>query len=91
MVALVWKGKEGKGERSQRASFSVPLVRTSKNASDSSLFIHAFSSLAATQSIFLSSPSYRPGHWIPFDFASIWSAYPQMAISGPQKFYYLTQ
>ncbi|KAL7410660.1 TLC domain-containing protein [Mrakia frigida] len=42
-------------------------------------------------SIFLNSPSYRPGHWIPFDFPAIWSAYPQLAISGNQKFYYLTQ
>ncbi|KAL7409399.1 TLC domain-containing protein [Mrakia frigida] len=42
-------------------------------------------------SLFLASTSYRPGHWIPFDFPAIWQAYPELALSGAQKFYYLTQ
>jgi hypothetical protein len=43
------------------------------------------------QSLFLNSTSYRQGHLIPFDFDAIWAMYPQVGLTGPQKFYYLTQ
>ena len=43
------------------------------------------------QTVFLDSSSYRPGHWIPFDFPAIWQTYPQMALTSTQKFYYLSQ